>query len=264
MSRQERLDKLLRDWAEDQKLTEAEAQTLAGRVAAGLERERGTCDALPRPRVEQRAWARMEGWLAAAAAAAALVAILLVRPWDGLPPPKVRGPEAAFAAAELPEQQILARARLLRETEWLFDGRLAWWAEVGADVERQVKMGLDEEPRAAGPSVAVRLVVARRDASDGPWTTLWSADVVARNEEVVRLGNCNGGDAGRLLLWAYVLPDGMIAVDTDFALGGPQPVQAVASQVQAERVPAVVQSVTREGIEYRVFQTVAVLNGKLG
>ena len=168
-------------------------------------------------------------------------------------------PPTPFATARFQQGQLAGKATLLAEAQRLFGSQLAWLAET----DSQVQMGLTEDGPASGPAVAVRLVLLRRGHPAQPWTCAWSADVIARAQEVVQWANPPGGPS-RLSLWAYVLPDGLIAIDTAFELPGQAAAWSAASGLQAEGVPTLVHAVHDQGIEYQMLQTVAVVNESLG
>src|SRR5690606_14318211 len=117
------------------------------------------------------------------AAAAALVAFAV-----GWLIPDARD---ASATADLPPQftwlqdgHLREKSQLLSEMDAVFDRQVAWLLETGA----RVKIGVAERARASSAkAVAVRIVVQRRRPGESDWSLLWAADVVARNEEVVRL-----------------------------------------------------------------------------
>jgi hypothetical protein len=64
-------------------------------------------------------------------------------------------------------------------------------------------------------------------------------------------------------MWAFALPDGMIALDTEVNLSGAVTVRSSASELQADRELREVLTTQSDGFEYRVFQTAAVLNDRL-
>jgi hypothetical protein len=167
--------------------------------------------------------------------------------------------------AWLREDQIQNKAVLLAEMEDVFDRQLAWLAETGDRIE----FGLDRS--AAGeteqlPSdatrLAVRVVVERRPQGSTDWQLAWAVDVVSRSEEVVRVAP-RGADGNELRLWTYQLPDGLIAIDSELHLAGRDQFHATTSGLQQDRQPVQVLTTRDKGTEYRIFQTVAVLDGKV-
>ena len=165
----------------------------------------------------------------------------------------------------LQEDQLRNKAALLSEMESLFDGQLAWVAEDG----NRVDLGLDGPSNARsadaveGRRLAVRFVVVRRDDNASDWQVAWVMDVSSRPEELVRVASKQTpGDT--LQLWSYQLPDGLIAVDCNLQLTGDVTLDARSSTLCRNGQPQQIAEAARGGIEYRVFQTVALLDREVG
>jgi hypothetical protein len=263
MSRQDRLDEVLEQWTQRHAPAASELERLTQQISAALAEGKPLAapgETQARPRAGARA--RMAGALALTGTlAAGLLLTYLVAT-----APRRRGakapkdvPPTPFAMARFQQGQLAGKARLLAEAQRLFGGQLAWLAEA----DSQVQMGLTDDGPVSGPAVAVRLVLLRRHDPTQPWTCAWSTDVIARAQEVVQWANPPDGPS-RLSLWAYVLPDGLIAIDTAFELPGRAAVWSAASGLQAEGVPTLAHAVHDQGIEYQMLQTVAVVNEKVG
>jgi len=263
----QKLDDLLAQWAERRG---PDDDRLAATILASLAESSHESGARPGeteagPVPSRAGW----GFRLALAAAAVLALGVSLAWWLWTEPARTARDQLIALAAEpaaLRPWQSVARGELFVEVGRHFDGQLAWLAE-SAD---QVRIGLRTEsggtPTAARPdvpAVAVRLVVLRRDESSPHWSHVWSLDLVAQGEEVVSLPSGLGG-CPELTLWTHVLPDGMIAVDADFALGDRAPLRSVQSGVYRSGVPALVCSKHHHGAEYRVFQTAAVLPRRIG
>ena len=167
--------------------------------------------------------------------------------------------------AWLRDEQIQNKEVLLTEMENMFDSQLAWLAETGDRVE----FGLDrssggdvEQLPSDATRLAVRVVVERRPQGSEDWQLAWALDVVSRSEEIVRVAP-RDADGNELRLWTYQLPDGLIAIDSDLQLAGRDQFQATTSGIQQDRQPVQILTTRDKGTEYRVFQTVAVLDGKV-
>jgi hypothetical protein len=256
------LGQLLRDWAERMQSSER-IEDLRTRILASWQAEQSAGPA-ERPRASAPAprWAlrRPAAWVGTAAAAAAVLAVcvtLALRPWERGGP---TGPEEPLPPqfAWLERSQLAEKAVLLREMDRLFDHRLEWIGETDGRVLMELRQDA-EAPRAAG--VAVRLVVVRRQGAGEDWTPVWAIDLVARQEEVVRLTpeTADLPKGAELALWAYPVGGEMIAVDCELSLAE-LPIDASHSGVQPSGVPVAVDSVRQGGVEYRVFQTVAILD----
>jgi hypothetical protein len=96
--------------------------------------------------------------------------------------------------------------------------------------------------------------------------------VISQSEEVVELA-AKDDDQSTMTMWAYVLPDGMVAIDSELSFSENSksdttekvaPFRAAFSSVQKDRQSSEELLNGANGVEYRVFQTVAVLNKKVG
>jgi len=162
----------------------------------------------------------------------------------------------------LPADQVAEKAKLLREMERVFENRLEWVAETDGRVLLEVRQGgLGESRLDTETGVAVRVVVVRRSANQPHWKPVWAVDLVARQEQVIRLTPESAAlpEGAELSLWAYAADEEMVAVDSNLTLAG-LPVESTFSGMQQSGKPTVVHSVEESGVEYQVFQTVAILN----
>jgi hypothetical protein len=266
----ERLDELLQQWAENRAATDEQVTTLRDRVSSALDQAMLVdVPVTPRPSRDLTVTKRL-AWFCLGAAAAVVVALLL---WpDRVPapqpvssdtspgPPEREDGIPAFAA--LTEEQLNAKAVLWKEMENIFPDQLQWAAES----DEKVAMGLLREAKPAsgkGTPIAIRVVVVSRTDDDRAWTPVWTVDVVTRQEEVVALTpECFG--VGKLLLWTYPMPDGMVAVDGRIALPDPTPVDSSFSGIQARGTTKAIMSVNSGDVQYRVYQTIALVGEKMG
>jgi hypothetical protein len=178
--------------------------------------------------------------------------------------------------AQLTDDEISKRAIVLSEMKDVFGDQLNWLAETDSRFE----VGLSEDSLASGlpltqneaAEIAVRVVVEERSSPDSTWQRTWAADVISQSEEVVELAAKND-DQTTMTMWAYVLPDGMVAIDSELSFPGDHSAmigsqdakfRAAFSNVQQDRRPSEEFLTGANGMEYRVFQTVAVLNKKVG
>lgn len=181
--------------------------------------------------------------------------------------------------AQLNDEQLRRRTVLLSEMKELFGEQLTWLAETDSRIE----VGLSDRQNVSVPSVlendevplAVRVVVERRAAAGSDWEIAWAVDVVSKSEEVVDLAPATD-DGTSMRLWAYAMPDGMFAVDSELSFssdeasgvtslpGRTETFHAAFSNVQEDRQPSEEFWTSAGGVEYRVLQTVAVLNKKVG
>lgn len=275
------LDDLLRRWAADRAPSEERLAQLHEATIAELASARfvDLADIAPRRPTPWRLYGAV-----ATLAAAVLFALMLprarragldnhaplhARQADRLlkAPPDKTPVHAKFddvpAAARLDEKQLARKAKLLKVLQETFPNDLLWVAETEGEI--QIGLRSDATPPADedNPSgdLAVRIVVAARRIDQPAWTTLCQADVLTEPEELVEVPlDAKGG--GRLAVWVCLLPDGLMAVDTDLSLPGVRGLHASASTVQREGVPCRADSGAAGGWEYRVFQTVGRLPEK--
>jgi len=178
--------------------------------------------------------------------------------------------------ARLNEGQLSERMIVLSEMKDVFGDQFNWLAETDSRIEVGLRDESSTNDRSLTPGgaleIAVRVVVEERSSSRDQWRRAWAADVISQSEEVVELA-AKDDDQSTMMMWAYVLPDGMIAIDSELSFSEigkagttekAAPFRAAFSNVQKDRQPSEELLTGDNGVEYRVFQTVAVLNKKVG
>jgi len=162
--------------------------------------------------------------------------------------------ETSPTYAGLAEKELLEKATLIRETSALFERQLGWLAETGGQMEMGV---LDRALWEESQPIAVRLVIERRRPGDRTWSLFCQVDVLAFSEEVVRVSpQCQ--NAAELTLWSYVLPDGLVAIDTNLSLAE-NALSLSTNQLHEDAGPRELMAVSHGQYEFRVFQSAAVL-----
>ncbi|MBM79905.1 MAG: hypothetical protein CMJ78_04845 [Planctomycetaceae bacterium] len=170
------------------------------------------------------------------------------------------------------KEQLQEKAVLLDEMNSLFDGKLKWISEMNGDV--QVSLASASSGEGSKP-LAVRVVVERRLPGCGDWSAAWTVDLLTHSEQLVSVDGDE--NAPGFSVWAYVLPDGMITLETDLDFRD----RAIAASLDgsADNSAPVLKSATSElhsngeirevlqqqvdGIEFRVLQLVSVLEGQV-
>ena len=256
------LDKLLEQWAVQHATDAGHADALADRIVDGLSRDgspnlnvtaaQGARSILPRKYLYPA--------LAASVALMILVGGLLLRSGPsrnggglltGSP-----GEEAAALAA-VARSDIEAGGRLFREMEDLFADELRWIAESGSNVRLGIHQVSGGQVAGATP-LLIRVLVVQRRRGATSWQKILENDVLTRTQERVeavadaRLGS-------RLELWAHVLPDGKVAVDSSIRLTSPIHASVDVTNVLTPGQPTRVFSLKTEDGEYRIFQVVVPL-----
>ena len=158
--------------------------------------------------------------------------------------------------------QMGAFQKLFAETTRLFPKQLRWIVQSNGDV------GLGVESEGSGqvsdtPAMVVRLVLVKRASGEKDWKPAWTTDIVMRGEDWVEITSDRKGD-NKLTLWVYPLEKGMVAVDTSIALDHPMRISGRLDTVIGIGQPAGVAISSRDGNEYKLFQTVQPLTGRQG
>lgn len=257
---QDKLDKLLKQWATAHATSEEHARKLADRIVDEL-----TADGSPvlDPAVDRRVpipRCRRLAYAALGIAAALLIAatVSFLSRWPSVPDEVVsHGEDTSSTVASIGQSELQASARLFHEMEMLFADDLRWVA----DTDNEVRLGIcpvSSGPVAGATPLLVRVLVVQRNSGEAAWRKVMETDVLTRSQELVemipdpRLDN-------RLLLWAYVVPDGKVAVDSSIRLTTPIRASVDVTNVLTPGKPANVFSLQTEDAEYRIFQVVTPL-----
>ncbi|MEQ8790980.1 MAG: hypothetical protein RIC55_32255 [Pirellulaceae bacterium] len=259
------LDRVLAAWAARNAADGEQLLRLENRIHAALDAEQSP--ELEEAAIQRRQAARWRRIAIVSLSSAAVLLVALLASWltRSTPAPGARPNEFA----RISNDDVARKRVLLAEMEHLFDGRVEWIAESadnrrGADNDIRVGLveGSSRDTRAARPLV-VRLVVIRRTSEERQWRPVRVTDVVLRDEQYVQLPP-QADDPAQLSLWSYVLPDGMVALDTDLDLPGDVSLEADSSNLQEAGVPLKVFSTHDGDAEYEVYQTVRLLDDQVG
>ena len=245
----DKLDKVLKQWAAAHATSEEHARKLADQI--GDELTAGGSPVLD-PAVDGRVpipHRRKPAYAALGIAAALLIAatVSLLSRWASVPED----------LASIGPSELQASARLFHEMEMLFADDLRWVA----DSDNEVRLGV--RPVSGGPiaratPLLIRVLVLQRNSSEASWHEVMKADVLTRSQELVEVVPDPKLD-NRLLLWAYVIPDGKVAIDSSIRLTTPIRASVDVTNVLTPGKPANVFSLETEDAEYRIFQVVTPL-----
>jgi len=263
----DKLDKLMSQWASLHAASENRLDDLAQRIAARLNELPEPAEMVMSPHPLSR---RSFAWAAAAAGAiAASIAILVyVRPFSSAVPEgaktTVRAGDAIPGVSRLAHfdgRELLEKARLAHAFELEFPGRFAWLLETG----EKIQLGLNQEENMR-PSrfIAVRIVIESRGADDRDWKPVRTLDFVTLSQETVQ-ASLPSNHGASVAIWTYATADGMISVDSELTLSGPLPVRVSSSRLLSAGAPEEIWQSESDGVKYRVYQAADVLEeGHLG
>lgn len=255
------VDRLLADWAKGQ--ATRDLSDLENRVIAACRREVSSAAESRSVPPRRSPWRRLAGataWLAAGIAAV-LLALACLRWGDGLDRPTDEPTALAGRIGKIDPDLVRKKTDLLKGLEEVFGPRVRWIAETGSSVRLGIR---EDEPetdlQALGKPFLVRLVIASRAAGNQDWQPQWTADLVVRESDVVRLTPQSAGlpPGTHYALWTYEVDDGLIAVESQLGCADGV-VDAAYDGVQRTGVPVALDAHRRNQDEYRVFQTIAPL-----
>ncbi|MDA0281828.1 MAG: hypothetical protein O3B13_22405 [Planctomycetota bacterium] len=282
------LDNMLQQWGDERAADTEHLDNLQERIVLALGNEElASTDSVANGPVDFRTLpgtrrASVAGFLVGVTLTALLAFVWITQLADqGDHKPRItRAPQIDMPAyARLNEDELRSRIVLLSEMKDLFGDRLNWLAET----EARIEVGLSDRRTLNDESVtgvdavqlAVRVVVEKRASADSDWQLALCVDVMSRSEEVVEIAPATG-DGTSMTFWVYALPDGMVAMDSELSFSnndatrtetsssGTGAFHAAFSHVQQDRLPSEELLTGSDGVEYRVFQTVAVLDKKVG
>jgi hypothetical protein len=255
MSSKDQLNDMLRQWAHNQEPSDECFTQLQKRITAGAvewryaERKTEQRRFLPMPVFSRLSYAVLGAVLAA------VIAGYLSARFGGS-----NGSELKTAAglAVISPQRIVTAQSLYNETSQLFDANVRWVVDSGQDMDIQI----DAVPAGAAQKhspVLMRMTVVSRKKGEKTWKSVWNSDVMIRGEDQVNVAPDR--QAGNLLTaWVYPLEDGKVMVNSSLKLDVPVRIGSSINNIVEQNVPTQVALLKTEDSEYRVFQTVKVLN----
>jgi hypothetical protein len=269
----EQLDRLLQKWADEHAADGEQLEVLRQKVMSHLESggEQPDIELASPASIGTKGAGSHKGWrrvamISMTSAALLIVALVVVSSYrrNGTEQKSDSISKGDDEKSKLPPEftwltkdQIDGKRSLLSEMDRVFSDRLTWVAE--SDGQVQVGLVESEHPsNLSAKSLAIRLVVVRKTRENPIGTPVWAVDLVTRNEQLVQVTPNSRGNAN-LSLWAFVMPDGNIAIETDLNLHGSHAMHPTASTVQQPGQPSIVYSHRGDDAEYVVYQTVSVL-----
>jgi hypothetical protein len=251
----DKLNDTLRAWSKQNAASSDHLEQLSQRIHADAVRQRAD------HRFEEAHtsvtvgfWSRL-GYAASGAAVALLTAFLYLR--ASTPAHIQDGSDRQVAIAAIPAAQIEKSTRLLQNMNELFGDGLRWVAES----DGEVGLGVDRLPGGVTEDMKpmlVRLVVVSRTSEESGWAPIWNADIIMKGEDLIQVAPNKNAD-NRIALWVYPLSDGKISIDTDLELDVPLRLSSSRSMVVKQGEAREIMSITENGTEYKVFQSVSML-----
>jgi hypothetical protein len=249
------IDALLRQWADEQEPHKEQMDALRSRIAGKATMIIPASEAASRASAPPSASGR-HIWRSLSSAVVGAVACLLVIVVIN----RIGGSGGASSSSEHSDPSVISHCRiatgvkLFEEMDRLFNGNLRWVAESNGEMG----IGVEEEREQLDtPPALVRLTVMARSVGASEWREVWQSDVMVREQDLVEVSPGHSSDT--VSLWVFPLEDGNISIDTTVAINTPIQIQASESTVATPGMPIQVASVTEQGTEYRVYQTVVLL-----
>ncbi len=254
------IDQLLSRWSAEHESSPDQLERLSAEVNESLRTERSANQ--PVVLSNQSHWDSTR--TVALTAAAVLLMVAGAGVWIALQDRnganRIASPPAVDPIDVISDGQRIEKQSLLAELDRMFDGKRVWFAET----ESEVVLGGEARPTAsdiaAERTVAMRLVLAKRSVSTASWQRVWSADVVSRTNQVVQfLSQEPEQPNATFTTWAYLLPDGLVACDVDLKWNDGKPGQLSDSLLLSPGDVQVGKSLHVDGVEYRLFHAVSLL-----
>lgn len=258
---QDPLKSVLREWAARQAPTADQMKQLATRITRAVHQEPSPARNTEHSRIILLpVWGRFA--YTALGAAAAVVLLLGIFRLNLREPATGEGDALAADGNDLSEKVAQEKLTLFREVNAMFGQRVRGVVEAGNNMVIDVAGDRTAEQLNAAPIIVVQIQMMTRRTGSAKWTPVWSTDIMARGEELVEKSS-DSKDGNKILVWAYPLEDGTIAVDSTLDMIAPLKVKWTGNNVLTPGKSVRVQSATTDSQEYQILQTARIL-GKPG
>jgi len=256
----DQLKTVLKDWATRQAPSADHMEQLTARIIRATHQEPAPARGTGRARILMLpVWGRFA--YTALGAAAAVVITLGIFHLDSRNTSRGDGDVIVAEAGGLSEAAAQEKLTLFREMNAMFGQRVRGVVEAGNNVVIDVAGDRTAEQLNAVPIIVVQMKMMTRQTGSTKWTPVWSADIMTRGEELVEKSS-DASDGNKMLVWAYPLEDGSIAVDSTLDMIAPLKVKWTGSSVLTPGKSVRVQSATTGSQEYQILQTARVLGGQ--
>ncbi len=259
MKNEKELDNLIQKWSTARRRGDAELRPLARRIAGeavGHQKRRAAAQKVADK--NQKRWlAPALGWAGGLAVVALIVAGVFLHDRPIATIEAENGDPAEIVSVDMSHEKLAKSRKLFDELEHIFAGQFRWIVEHNGRVD----LGIGQMPGSASDDskpVKYRLTVVAKSTSESGWRAVWSTDVLLRSEEIVQISR-TPCDSDKLTLWVYPLQDGKVLVDADLSLASLVGIVSQTSHLQPSGLPTEIFSLQKNDMEYRVLQTVSVL-----
>ena len=257
----DQLKTVLKDWSVHQAPTAERMEQLTTQITRAVHQEPSPARGTERARfILLPVWGRFA--YAALGAAAAVVLLLGIFRFDLRGTAGSEGDVFAADGNGLTDKVAQEKLTLFREVNAMFGQRVRGVVEAGNNMMIDVAGDRTEAQLNAAPIIVVQMKMVTRQAGSTKWTPVWSTDIITRGEELVEKSS-DSKDGNKMLVWAYPLEDGTIAVDSTLDMIAPLKVKWTGSSVLTPGKSVRVQSATAGSQEYQILQSARVL-GKPG
>ena len=165
--------------------------------------------------------------------------------------------------AGISAEQLQSNSKLFGEMKRLFPDGLRWIAQSDEEVGLGIEETRQDETAAKSSPMMVKVTVLSRKTGDTVWHQAWNADLILHGQDMVEIVPDRKLADNKLSLWVYPLDDGKLAVDSSISLRLPVTIASRLNAVVTPGEPAEMASLLLDGVEYRIFQTVEIIKGKI-
>jgi len=267
-SNDNRLDRLLEDWADRSAVCTEDLTTLRQRIVKRLDdsdnNDKTVALGLPLPDTATRRFA------AVGLVAAAVLLFALGVWWNSLRQPPAETPLqfATLGAFDSDAsdftgsfqaywpKHLRRQKRLLTEYRGVFGQGVAWLSET----EQSCDVGLvraDASERVPSEYVVVQLWLVARNVQSGQ-SEVHTISLLAGREEMVELPLAAG--SGHLVLWAHPVDEEMISIDLRYQPASVAGVEIDGSNLQRIGQVTNIHNFDQDGVEYKLYQTADLLD----
>ena len=258
----EELDRALKEWAVANKPASENTDDLIRRITLEARRvtyENRFSDAWSEP---VTIWRKLSYASLGAVFAILVCAVFLRMPLG--PSTQTAGKETSPAGmAGISAEQLQSNSKLFSEMKRMFPDGLRWIAQSDGEVGLGIEETRQDNTAAKSSPMMVKVTVLSRKTGETVWHQAWNADLILHGQDMVEIVPDRKLADNKLSLWVYPLDDGKLAVDSSISLRLPVTIASRLNAVVTPGEPTEMASLLLDGVEYRIFQTVEIIKGKI-